>query len=57
MMSPGMSHIAVDYDPDYKPSMTDTSFLDNRFAIEHAVRTQRMRVCIYFWSQSLTHPS
>lgn len=50
-MSPSMSRIAVDYDPDYKPSLSDTSFLDNRFAIEHAVRTQRMKVC---WSTTST---
>ncbi|XP_076085843.1 uncharacterized protein LOC143056610 isoform X2 [Mytilus galloprovincialis] len=47
------SRIAVDYDPDHKPSMADTSFLDNRFAIEHAVRTQRMREVVTMFIKRL----
>ncbi|KAK3104624.1 hypothetical protein FSP39_006445 [Pinctada imbricata] len=48
LFSPALSRVSLDLDRsipeiDYKPSMSNTSFIDARFEMEHAVKTERLK--------------
>ncbi|KAJ8320384.1 hypothetical protein KUTeg_001971 [Tegillarca granosa] len=49
LFSPALSRVSVDLDRslqevDFQPSLSNTSFIDARFAMEQAVKTERLKI-------------